>query len=129
MAKTMTVVCLKCSCAQQRTVRKLFKGAFTCHRPQLYTNQVSRRSMQRQPRLPRDQSWGNLVTYNLSYVIFITFQVKSNISKLLFSQVICNLIILLSEVVLLFIYSSYVNSCFLNKKSVLHTCSLVTLSN
>ena len=54
------------------------------------------------------QSWGNLVTCNLSYVIFITFQVKSNITKLLFSQVICNLIILLSEVILLFIYSSYV---------------------
>ena len=47
------------------------------------------------------QSWGNLVTCNLSYVIFITFQVKSNITKLLFSQVICNLIILLSEVILL----------------------------
>ena len=31
------------------------------------------------------QSWGNLVTCNLSYVIFITFQVKSNITKLLFS--------------------------------------------
>ena len=54
------------------------------------------------------QSWGNLVTCNLSYVIFITFQVKSNITKLLFSQVICNLIILLSEVILLFVYSSYV---------------------
>ena len=54
------------------------------------------------------QSWGNLVTCNLSYVIFITFQVKSNITKLLFSQVICNLIILLSEVILLLIYSSYV---------------------
>ena len=51
---------------------------------------------------------GNLVTCNLSYVIFITFQVKSNITKLLFSQVICNLIILLSEVILLFVYSSYV---------------------
>ena len=32
-----------------------------------------------------DQSWGNLVTCNLSYVIFITFQVKSSITKLLFS--------------------------------------------
>ena len=53
------------------------------------------------------QSWGNLVTCNLSYVIFITFQVKSNITKLLFSQVICNLIISLSGV-LLFVYSSYV---------------------
>ena len=54
------------------------------------------------------QSWGNLVTCNLSYVIFITFQLKSNITKLLFSQVICNLMILLSEVILLFVYSSYV---------------------
>ena len=57
------------------------------------------------------QSWGNLVTCNLSYVIF-TFQVKSNITKLLFSQVICNLIILLSEVILLFVYSSYVKLLF-----------------
>ena len=55
-----------------------------------------------------EQSWGNLVTCNLSYIIFITFQLKSNITKLLFSQVICNLIILLSEVILLFVYSSYV---------------------
>ena len=59
-------------------------------------------------RVAHVQSWGNLVTCNLSYVIFITFQVKSNITKLLFSQVICNLIILLSEVILLFMYSSYV---------------------
>ena len=58
------------------------------------------------------QSWGNLVTCNLSYVIFITFQVKSNITKLLYLQVICNLIILLSEVILLFIYSSYVKVLF-----------------
>ena len=58
------------------------------------------------------QSWGNLVTCNLSYVIFITFQVKSNITKLLFSQVICNLIILFSEVILLFVYSSYVKLLF-----------------
>ena len=58
--------------------------------------------------LAYSQSWGNLVTCNLSYVIFITFQVKSNITKLLFSQVICNLITLLSEVILLFVYSSYV---------------------
>ena len=58
--------------------------------------------------IANDQSWGNLVTCNLSYVIFITFQVKSNITKLLFSQVICNLIILLSEIILLFVYSSYV---------------------
>ena len=55
-----------------------------------------------------NQSWGNVVTCNLSYVIFITFQVKSNITKLLFLQVICNLIILLYEVILLFVYSSYV---------------------
>ena len=59
-----------------------------------------------------EQSWGNLVTCNLSYIIFITFQVKSNITKLLFSQVICNLILLLSEVVLLFVYSSYVKLLF-----------------
>ena len=52
--------------------------------------------------MPQAQSWGNLVTCNLSYVIFITFQVKSNITKSLFSQVICNLI-LLSEVILLFV--------------------------
>ena len=61
---------------------------------------------------PSHQSWGNLVTCNLSYVIFITFQVKSNITKLLFSQVICNLIILLSEVILLFVYSSCVKLLF-----------------
>ena len=60
----------------------------------------------------QDQSWGNLVTCNLSYVIFITFQVKSNITKLLFSQVICNLIILLSEVILLFVYSSCLKVLF-----------------
>ena len=36
------------------------------------------------------QSWDNLVTCNLSYVINITFEVKSNITKLLFAQVICN---------------------------------------
>ena len=71
------------------------------------------------------QSWGNLVTCNLSYVIFITFQVKSNITKLLFSQVICNLIILLSEVILLFVYFSYVKLLSYSKKSVLHTYSLV----
>ena len=71
------------------------------------------------------QSWGNLVTCNLSYIIFITFQVKSNITKLLFSQVICNLIILLSELILLFVYSSYVKLLSYSKKSVLHTCSLV----
>ena len=47
-AKT-TAACLKRSCAQQRTVRKLFKGAFMCQRPQLYTNQVSHRSMQDYP--------------------------------------------------------------------------------
>ena len=40
------------------------------------------------------------------------FQVKSNITKLLFSQVICNLIILLSEVILLFVYPSYVKILF-----------------
>ena len=31
MAKTTTAACLKCSCAQQRTVRKLFKDAFMRH--------------------------------------------------------------------------------------------------
>ena len=36
------------------------------------------------------QCWGNLVTCNLSYVIFITFEANSNITKLHFSQVICN---------------------------------------
>ena len=55
------------------------------------------------------QSWDNLVTCivtcNLSYVIFITFQVKSIITKLLFSQVICNLIILLSEVILFILHT------------------------
>ena len=37
-----------------------------------------------------NQCWGNLVTCNLSYVIFITFEANSNITKLHFSQVICN---------------------------------------
>ena len=49
-------MCLKRSCAQQNTVRKLFKGAFACQRPQLYTNQISRRSVQRQTRLSRDKN-------------------------------------------------------------------------
>ena len=53
--KATTAACLKRSCAQQRTVRKLFKDAFTCKIPQLYANQVSSRSMQRQPRLLRDK--------------------------------------------------------------------------
>ena len=38
----------------------------------------------------QQQSWDNLVTCNLSYVINIIFKVKSNITKLLFAQVICN---------------------------------------
>ena len=38
--------------------------------------------------LSETQSWGNLVTCNLSYVINITLWAKSNITKLLFSHVI-----------------------------------------
>ena len=55
MAKT-TAVSLKRWCVHQNALRNLFKRAFTCQRPQLYTNQVSRRSMQRRPRLSRDKN-------------------------------------------------------------------------
>ena len=50
----MTAVSLKRSCADQRALRKLFKHAFTCQRPQLYMNQVQRRPMQRRPIYRRD---------------------------------------------------------------------------
>ena len=54
MAKRTTAVSLKRSCAHQRAQRNLFKHVFTCQRPQLYINQVPRRSMQRQPSYRRD---------------------------------------------------------------------------
>ena len=44
MAKTMTVVCLKRLCAQQRALKNSLKCAFTCQRLELYTNQVPHRS-------------------------------------------------------------------------------------
>ena len=92
MAKTTTAVCLKRSCAQQRTVRKLFKGAFACQRPQLYTNQISRRSMQRQPRLSRDKNADGqtdrqtdgqtafqlyIVDYDIFYLSFLTCSLEA----------------------------------------------------
>ena len=54
MAKRMTAGCLKRLYAQQRAVINLLKRAFTCQRPQLYTNQVPRRSMQKPLSYRRD---------------------------------------------------------------------------
>ena len=47
MAKRMTTASFKCSCAEQRALRNLFKHAFTCQRPQLSVNQIPHPSMQR----------------------------------------------------------------------------------
>ena len=44
MAKRMTAVSLKRSCAQHRGLRNFVKHAFTCQIPQLYIDQVPRRS-------------------------------------------------------------------------------------
>ena len=44
MAKRATAACLKRSYAQQRDLRKFLKDAFTCQIPQLYMDQVPRRS-------------------------------------------------------------------------------------
>ena len=66
--------------------------------------------------LSETQSWGNLVTCNLSYVINITLWAKSNITKLLFSHVICNCNnITLSEVIYYFPYILHKSPVFLVK--------------
>ena len=54
MAKRTTAVSLKRSCAQLMAVKNLFKRVFTCQRPQLYTNQVPRRSMHKPLNYRRD---------------------------------------------------------------------------
>ena len=45
----------QCVEALVRPAEDYLNGAFACQRPQLYINQISRRSMQRQPRLSRDK--------------------------------------------------------------------------
>ena len=54
MAKRTTTAPLKRSCAQQRALIDLLKRAFTCQRPQLYTDQVPCRSMQKPLSYRRD---------------------------------------------------------------------------
>ena len=44
MAKRTTEVSLKRSCAHQRALRNFLKHAFICQRPQVYIDQVPRRS-------------------------------------------------------------------------------------
>ena len=44
MAKRTTAMSLKHLCAHQRALRNFLKHAFTCQRPQLYIDQVPRRS-------------------------------------------------------------------------------------
>ena len=56
MAKRTTAVSLKRWCVHQGALRNLIKRAFTCQRPQLYTNQVLHLSMQRRLRLSRDKN-------------------------------------------------------------------------
>jgi len=66
------------------------------------------------------QSWDNLVTCNLRKLHNnITFQVKSNITKLLFSLAIINYNILLSEekyIILLLGQIFFIKVLFLSKK-------------
>ena len=54
MEKRMTAGFLKRSCAQQRAFGILLTDKFTCQRPQLYTKQVPRRSIQRRPSYQHD---------------------------------------------------------------------------
>ena len=70
------------------------------------------------------QSWGNL----LKLRNIITFQVKSNITKLLFLQVIYNCNNITSWVIkcnITFSIAFHKTPVFLKKKNVLRTCSLV----
>ena len=65
MAKRTTAVSLKRSCAQQRAIKNLLKHAFTYQRPQLYTDQIPRRSMQKPLSYRRDSQtdrWTDIIS-------------------------------------------------------------------
>ena len=71
MAKRTTAACLKRSCAQQRGLRNCLKHAFTCQIPQLYTDQVPRRSTHKPLSYRRDGQTDRQTDGQTSFQLYI----------------------------------------------------------
>ena len=71
MAKRTTAVSLKRSCAHQRALRNFLKHAFTCQRPQLYIDQVPRRSTHKPLSYRRDGQTDRQTDGQTSFQLYI----------------------------------------------------------